>query len=503
MHGTLEQVSAWFGNSGARRLQVACVLVAVVTLLARIPFIVNPGMSTDSYAYLDGWPTWEQFAAQGRFGLYMVFRLFEAFAVDPRTFGTLLQGLGIAVFGLSAPLLFAAFSVDRQIRILPLCIGGLVVTLHPYAAEMLTFSEASFTASVAAAMGIVAIFLVARRPERWWLSVLLLVGALSIYQLLVNYACLLILFGALKIHLRTEKEARWSLAPYRGVMLAIGVLALSLLIYLVLQKAILAALDIKQVGRAAFLPLDRVGTRIDDLRTLTAFLWSRPLLVEYGGAARALLWLMVSAGWSAFAVYTIGRFRSRAVLPIIVMALVPLAGIGVVTVGAVWWPVPRILGGIVVVWAMGIYWLAWLATGRSARVLVAIAAGMLLLSMAAVGHRVHSDQKQLNVYDRALAQRVYTALSEVPGYTDETTITLVNTRLRWAHPLRLATAYMDLNLTAFADKVAHKGLLELSNGRRLNVVPANEEDVRYCERSPSWPQPGFVTLQDGRARVCL
>ncbi len=493
----------WLAMGHSRRLYAACVLVATMTLLARLPFIVAPGLSTDSYAYLEGWPTWEQFAGQGRFGLYLVFRLFEAFAIDPRTFGTLLQGVGIAVFGLSAPLLFAAFSSESQTRILPLSIAGLVVTLHPYAAEMLTFSEASFTASVAASMGIVAIFVVARSPARWWISALLLMGALSIYQLLVNYACLMILFGALKVYLRTGKEARWTFAPYRTVALAIGVLALSLVIYLVLQKSIIAALDIKQVGRAAFLPLDRLGTRLDELRTLTGFLWSRPLLVEYGTAASVLLWLLALGGWGALAAFVTLRGRQHALLPLVIMALVPMAGIGVVTVGAVWWPVPRILGGVVVVWAMGIYWLAWLARTGSARVMVCVAGGVLLLSMAAVGHRVHSDQKQLNIYDRALAQRVYTGLTEVPGFSDETPVTVVNTRLKWAHPLRLATAYMDLNLTAFADKVALKGVLELSNGRRLNVVPASEEDVQHCENAASWPQPGFATLHEGKARVCL
>lgn len=499
----MEKMGRQFSADGRYRLLMACAITAMVTVLARLPFIVAPGMSTDSYAYLDGWPTWEQFAGQGRFGLYLVFSLFEALAIDPRTFGTLLQGLGIALFGFSAPLMFAAFSAQNQIRLLPLCLGGLVVTLHPYAAEMLTFAEASFTASVAAALGVVAIFVVARRPDRWWLSSLLLVAALSIYQLLVNYACLMILFGAIKIYLRTEKDARWTLAPYRRVILAIAVLGLSLVIYLALQKSILATLGIQQVGRAAFLPLDGVGARLGDLKTLTGFLWSRPLLVDYGVAARALLWLLALGGWVGVALSAVRRDAAHALLPLAVMALVPLAGIGVVAVGAVWWPVPRILGGVVVVWAMGIYWLAWLATGRTIRMLVGVAGGVLLLSMAAVGHRVHSDQKQLNVYDRALAQRVYTGLTQLDGYTDDTPTVIVNTRLMWAHPLRLATAYMDLNLTAFADKVALKGLLELSNGRRLQVVPPSEDDVRRCKDAPAWPEPGFATLREGKARVCL
>ena len=90
VHGLMEKMGRQFSADGRYRLLMACAITAMVTVLARLPFIVAPGMSTDSYAYLDGWPTWEQFAGQGRFGLYLVFSLFEALAIDPRTFGTLL-----------------------------------------------------------------------------------------------------------------------------------------------------------------------------------------------------------------------------------------------------------------------------------------------------------------------------------------------------------------------------------------------------------------------------
>lgn len=499
----MADINTYVLASGRQRLQAACILVAVLTLLVRLPFIIDPGMSTDSYAYLDGWPTLEQLAGQGRFGQFLVFRLFGALAIDPLTFATLLQGLGIALLGLSTPLLFAAFSTDEQIRLLPLCLAGLVVTLHPYAAEILTFSEASFTALLATAMGVVAIYIVARRQARWWISVALLVAALSMYQLLLNYACLMILFGALKIHLRTQAEARWTLAPYRPLFIAAGVLLMSLVIYLVLHKTFVAALGIKEVGRAAFLPLGQIAARLEDMRTLTGFLWKRPLLVDYGVAARALLWTTVLCGWAVLAGYLLRRPRVTVLLPLAVMLLVPWAGIGVVAAGALWWPAPRILGGIVLVWAMGIYWLAWVACGRWGKRLVAATSAVLLLSFVAVGHRVHSDQQQLNGFDRLLAQRVYTGLIQLEGYTEQTPVAVVNSRLKWAHPLPLATAYMDLNLTAFADKRAIKGLLELSNGRRLQFALPGEADTRYCEAAATWPQPGFATMQADHALVCL
>lgn len=496
-------IDDFLGSRAIHKVLVASAIVTLVVLLGRLPFILSPGLSTDSYAYLDGWPTLEQLAGQGRFGQFLVFKMFGALAIDPLTFATLLQGLGIASFAMSTPLVFAAFSSDQQLRVLPLCVGGLVLALHPYMAELLTFSEASFTALLATAIGIAAIFLVARRSRLWWVSVAMLVAGLSLYQLLINFAGLMILFGVVVTYLRVGSAARPSWVHYRPLLVAAGVVTMALVIYLVLHKLIVTSLGISEVGRASFISPDQLGTRIRDLRALSVFLWERSLLVNYGTAAKFLLWTMALSGWLIASIVLLARRRTDACVPLLAMGLIPLAGLGVVAVGAVWWPAPRILGGIVLVWAMGIYWLAWFARGNLGRVLVAAGAGVLLLAFVAVGHRVHSDQAQLNGFDRLLAQRIYSRLAQVQGYTEQTPVVVVNTRLKWAHPLPLATAYMDLNLTAFADKRAVKGLLELSNGRKLQVVIPEAADVEFCNISASWPDPGFASMQQGRAIVCL
>lgn len=496
--------AAFTPAGGNRRLLVACMAVAAITLFARLPFVLAPGMSTDSYAYLDGWPTLAQLAGQGRFGQFLVFRLLEALAVDPLSFATLLQGVGLAVFGLAVPLMFAAFSTPQQNRLLPLCLAALVVTLHPYSAEILTFSEASFTALLATALGTVAVFLLARRPRWWWLSGVMLVAGLSMYQLLVNFVGLMVLFGFLQTYLRVGHVRRDAWPEYRPLLNAVMVMAAALVVYLVVHKAVVMSLGIQEVGRAGFLPLGKVGARFQEVLALGGFLWQRPLLVTYGPAAKLLLWAMALAGWMLLLIRLLLRPRTDAALPVVAMLLVPVAAIGVVAVGAVWWPAPRILGGVVAAWAMGIYWLAWLANGRLGRVLTGVAGSALLLGFIAVGHRVHSDQLQLNALDRLLAQRVYAELTHVDGFTDQTPVVVVNHRLSWSHVLPLATAWMDLNLTAFADKRAVKGVLQLSNGRVLNIVPALPADTEACNALPAWPSPGFATVRaSGGVLVCI
>ncbi|MGE8587773.1 MAG: glucosyltransferase domain-containing protein [Alcaligenes sp.] len=490
--------------TGGRRVLLACIVVATLTVLARLPFVLTPGMSTDSYAYLDGWPTLAQLAGQGRFGQFLVFRLLEALAVDPLAFATLLQGVGLALFAFTMPLMFSAFSTAQQNRLIPLCLAALVVTLHPFSAEILTFSEASFTALLATSMGVLAVFLLAKRPRWWWLAGIMLIAALSMYQLLINFVGLMILFGFLQTYLRVGNVRRHVWAEYRPLLNTVMVMAGALVVYLIAHKALVMSLGIQEVGRAGFLPLAKVGGRMQEVAGLGGFLWNRPLLVTYGPAAKFLLWALALTGWVFLVVRLLARPRADAALPIVAMLLVPVAAIGVVAVGAVWWPAPRILGGVVAAWAMGIYWLAWLADGRLGRVLICSAGGALLLAFSAVGHRVHSDQIQLNAFDRLLAQRVYTELTHVDGFTDQTAVVVVNRRLSWSHPLPLATAWMDLNLTAFADKRAIKGLLQLSNGRTLNVVPALPADIKACESLPAWPDIGFATARSsGDVLVCI
>ncbi len=489
---------------GIRRLFVACTVVTVLTLLARMPFVLAPGMSTDSYAYLDGWPTFEQLAGQGRFGQFLVFKLFGALAIDPLAFATLLQGVGLAVFAFTAPLLFAGFASPEQNRLIPICLAGLVVTLHPYAAEILTFSEASFTALLATAMGIASIFIVARRARWWWLASVMLIVALSMYQVLINYAALMILFGFLQIYLRVGRFRGAVREEYRPLLRSCLVLVGSVLAYLILHKALVALTGATEVSRAGLLPIGNVGARLHDIEALGGFLWDRSLLVTYGTAAKALLWGMAIAGWAFLLVRLLARPSAGVVLPLVVVALVPVAALGVVSVAAVWWPAPRVLGGIVAVWAMGVYWFAWFVNGRLGRLLVLAAAAMLLVGFTAVGHRVHSDQLQLNAFDRLLAQRVYDELIRLDTYNDQTPVVVVNRRLSWSHPLPLASAWMDLNLTAFADKRAIKGLLQLSNGRTLHVVLPDPADTRQCEALPAWPDTGFaVARSSGDVLVCL
>ncbi|MEG2803302.1 glucosyltransferase domain-containing protein [Stenotrophomonas sp.] len=486
------------------RLAQVCIAVTVITVLARLPFVVQHGLSIDSYFYVRGFPTMSQLFGQGRFGQYMVFVAGESLGFNALTFGTLLQGVGLICFAASVPLVFTAFDRDVQVSRSGLVLTSLLITLHPYSAEILSFSEASFTAQLATAMGIGATFLVARQPRRWWVGAILLVLALSMYQLLLNYIALMLLFGAIQLLVKRREGPVLDWQRYRGLAAPLLMTLVGLVAYMVAYKLVIAGFGLSETSRSQLLPLSMIGSRFDELVKLSDFLWKRPYIVQDAPVASALMWSAAALGWLCFVVWVAIRRPRQALLCLLLAALIPVAGIGVIAVGSAWWPVPRVLGGIVVIWGMGAYWLFYLLRQRWQQWAIAIPVGLAVLGASAIGHRIHSDQMLLNGYDKVLAAEIYHSLNQHPEFNDHARIAIVNRNMRWAHPAPLPTAYMDLNMTAFALTGAQQGILRMTTGHELSTVEPTPEHIAVCDTIPTWPAAGFTAvLPSGDAVVCL
>ncbi|MDF2817273.1 MAG: hypothetical protein K0S73_1213 [Stenotrophomonas rhizophila] len=501
---TFHSLTTFRTSDPAVRLLQVCIIVTFVTLFARLPFVVQHGLSIDSYFYVRGFPTMSQLFGQGRFGQYTVFKAGEAIGFNALTFGTLLQGVGLACFAATVPLVFTAFDRIGLVSRTGLVLTSLMVTLHPYSAEILSFSEASFTAQLATAMGIGATFLAARRPDRWWLSTILLVLALSMYQLLLNYIALMLLFGAIQLLVRERGAALREWQRYREFLAPVLMTVVGLAVYMVLYKIVIASFGLHKDSRSQLLALDMIASRFAELTQLSDFLWTRPYIVEDAPVASALMWAAAVLGWAAFVVWVVVKRPRQALVCLPLTALIPLAGIGVIAVGQAWWPVPRVLGGIVVVWSMGVYWLFYLFRGRWEQWAIGVPVGVSLLGAAAIGHRIHSDQMLVNGYDKLLAAEIYHSLNEHPEFNDQTRIAIVNRNMRWAHPAPLPTAFMDLNMTAFALTGSQQGILRMTTGHPLTTVEPTPEHIKVCDSIPFWPSKGYTAITpSGDAVVCL
>jgi len=482
-----------------------CIFVMVFCLLARLPFLLAPGLSIDSYTNLDGWPSMERFISQGRFGQYLVLQGLESIGVNPAAFATLLQGVGLAAFAFSAPLFFSAFGrADAQLRKFVIAVPSLLLVLHPFQAEILTFSEASFTALLAVALGIFSVFLAARIPRLWWLACAILIMAISMYQVVLNYVCLMFAFGALVECVNSDGKLRGNVARYRPLMVSFGMIFLALVLYLLINKALIAAFDVPVDGRGQTLPFDQFKTRWIDVYGLSKWLIDNPLFLEVSKFVRLAFWAIVIGGWGVLVLRLLKNWSAATPLALLIIFALPVLGLGVVLVGVSWWPVPRVLGGIVAIFAMGLYWLCASVQARWSKAGVTVLAGTFLLAAVAIGHRIHSDQVQLNTFDGFLAGKIYDELRGVDGFNEQMPVAVVNNRLKWSHPVNLPSTWMDMNISAYSVPAAVRARISLSTGRLLNIRQATESEVGICSKGPIWPENGFVSVQSGgSALVCL
>ena len=481
-----------------------CALVMLLCVLARLPFLIAPGLSIDSYTNLDGWPPMSRFVSQGRFGQYFLFQGLESLGVDPATFATLFQTIGFAAFAFTSPLFFAAFGRTLAAHRLALVLSSLLLVLHPFQAEILTFSEASFTALLAISIGLCAVFIVARSPRLWWLGAVLLVFALSLYQLVLNYVCLMVLLGMLLIYLRSEGPLRSHWGSYRPAIAGAAMVLVGLIAYLVINKVLITVLDVPMDGRGQTLAFDQIGTRWQDVKGFGSWLVGHPLFLVPSKAAGLIFWSFVLAGWGLLLVRVLRRWRAETPVAALVVLAMPAVGLGVVLLGASWWPAPRVLGGVVAVFAIGCFCLCVSSRARWAKAVVGSLAGMVLISSVAIGHRIHSDQMLLNAHDGFLAEQLYAALRTHGDFTEKTPVAVVNNTLKWTHPASLATTWMDMNISAFSIPSAVRARVALSTGRVLNIRQATEEETARCASTPNWPDQGFVSNStDGSLLACL
>lgn len=486
------------------RVFAAGLLTALIALVARSNFILQPAWSVDSYNNWLGWPGLDLFVQQGRVGQYLMIAALESFGFDRNSSASVLQGLGVAIFALIAPFMLAAFSRQERLPILPLVIAASLFVLHPFQAEILTFPEASFFPAVACALGVASITLVAHNQRLWWLGSLLLLAALSIYQLVLNYACIMVLFGLVLAWVEAstktgsfrEKDA---VRPFASSALTISA---ALFLYLLGNKVITFTLKADQEGRAQLIGIADLEIRVDQVVSLAQELLRMPLLIDLP-IPSILLWATVVFGWAFFLLKVVRNRTVSMVVPLSVLPMIALASLGVVLVGSTWWPVPRVLGGVTLVMACGMHLALTLPTPKWLRRGVIVTSLLVITTSIAVSHRIHADQLQVNSHDRYLAQLIYQRLIETQGFSEELPLVITNTRMLWTHPVAVRTVKGDLNISAFSVPWSTAGLFALSTGRRLDFKNPDEQDEEMCTALAPWPSPEAVVVLPDKALICL
>ena len=160
--------------------------------------------------------------------------------------------------------------------------------------------------------------------------------------------------------------------------------------------------------------------------------------------------------------------------------------LGVVLVRVEYWPIPRTMAHVGILWAACLVLAAGAATGRWVRGGLAVLATTILFSFVAVNQAILDDQLRLNVRDLAKANRMIAHMEGLPGFESVRRIAFVG--LQWRYPEGvMPTHWADLNLSAFGAPWSQVPLLREASGYDLRWATDPGEKAaakEYCSTAP-------------------
>lgn len=474
-----------------------------------------PGYAIDDYRLVLRAVPDSSMLSQGRFGQAILVRLLDLLQLDPEHARVFFVAFAIFVSAAFGTLLARYWNLEKSWW-LPAGVACLAAN-HPYTVEIFTFRTALGTAIWA--LAILSLLLV---PPRWsrrhllWGS-LLFALALSIYQLALHFALMIVVAGAaiwLTRTLRLGSARGWPprvrrlltfrrLVRHRNTAL-LTCIVLGTSLYAVLGLISARVLEAQLTQRTALLS----PTELDERAAMVLDVLELRLLGGSPLVPQATKWMLVSLlliTLAGLALHT-RPLRPRPLLlatAVVALLMVALAwSLGVLWVIQEFWPTPRVLAHIGIFWA-GALAVAYHASGRRARAVLALLTCLIVLSFVGSSNSALNDQVRLNTRDAHKANRILVRLETHPGFSAAASV--VVTGINWGYPLGYTTMDHDMNISAFGATWAQIDVLrELSGYDLRQPTPAEvARAIAYCRTVEPWPGFRSVTVRDGLAIVCL
>ena len=466
---------------------------------------LTSGFAIDDYVYFFGSDSLVPFSlSEGRWGSAAIFGLIDVLGVNP---------IGASVvFGLLNIFAFSVFiTVVIQILFpsmpkLLQALGGAVIVTHPYWAELYTFKISYLGATVSFAALAIAFSIALRRPKLWGIPnpipFLLFLFVISIGQANLNLVATVVFSGialsiARRYPVRLRESNTWATCLRLLFSLVAATLAYGAL--LLLQSMLTA----NNSSRVSLVGLDDIPGRGTAVATQIGYIFvgDEPI---FPLGAKLIFTLMVLASVSVWA-FRVLRIRSivRTITFVTLVTLSPLLIIGVVIVVEAWWPVPRVLQHVALLF--GLFFLIGLDLVRP----IAVKAFLVSLGLIstfvglALNAQVFADQRAINQLDHRTASLM---ISEIRNQSDITDIrTLVFSGSFWTYENRLQTVQGDLNISAFGAPWSQRKVVEYATGKLFENPKSEDISLadEICLESASWPETGSVHVLSDVAIICL
>jgi len=489
-----------WGRAGWRVFFTALVAGCVAKGAAFLPLY-----AVDDYRFLLQEPIFNRMLAEGRFGQWLVMKLFGALGFGTVHAGIFSTALGLVAFAGLGTAVIHHWGLPMR-GWLPMMAASLVA-IHPYSAEIFTFR--AVLATYALSILLLTLLLLPRR----WNGAGLLVGtlvfmlALSIYQSVLHFALMVFLL-ALAVRLSRQRRIRvpsaagWWTDRHYGF---IACVVFGTGIYFVAAAVARTLASLHATSRSQLLSSAAAATRLREIGDVLLYrFWQKDPMITIL-TKRLLLALLVLAVTQivlrAHPWDRAGRLATAAAaIGLLACSLIWTLGLSLVL--STFWPVPRTLSHVALLWSAALV-IACMGAKPLMRGLAALVAGLVLVGFVGMDNRIFSEQVRINERDFETASRIVARFENLAEY--EHIKRLVFIGKRDGYPLAVGTHDMDLNLSAFAAAWSQVPVLVETSGHDwTRADPDSQAQVaNYCRNVAPWPGPQSVTVQGDLGIVCL
>ncbi|MFH1812506.1 MAG: glucosyltransferase domain-containing protein [Pseudomonadota bacterium] len=486
----------------------AFLIAGAISLIAKGAALFPFAYASDTYVRIlrPGLPPTP--LSQGRFGQLILRNLFEAVGLVGPLPGTLYVAVALVCFLFVGIIICRLWGITRN-SCLMVSVMSIIAT-HPYQADIFTFGEFSFFMAVSLLLSFVAMHHAGHGMVRGVVAVGLLVAALSLYQLVLNYVLMTLIFmlifrvippGAGE-PVRTWKD---SLQDVRLVF-RLSIIVVSMACYWTIFRVSLYFFPEPLEGRTQIGGLGDLANRFREVLDTFWLILGRdePLMpvalkVIFGGLLVTGLILVIGRFWKRNApASALGAFG---VIILIGMAFLMILGITLPLV--VWWPVPRTLSAVSVFWA-GTAAMVYLLLREKAQKGLLVLLTLVLFCFAGINNSVWFDQLRVNMRDREMANRIVVKLESQPSFSSSMKLAVIGGH--WGYPLPIRTATGDMNISAFHSDWSKINLIREVSGYAFADCTTEDIEVAkaYCERAAAWPHKlSTAILFNNVGVVCL
>jgi hypothetical protein len=478
--------------------------VFVLSLIARC-YALLPGYSVDDYVLIqdEGGGSYPMAVAQGRLLFFAVREVLAALGAAPPLSGPvyeLLLALVLIAMGLAVCRLWG---IREHTGACAIAVS--FIALHPYQAEIFTFRTAPLLLALPLALAFGGLLACWRSRLAWLLSLLAVTCSLALYQAVLNYVAMALLFSIVFHLARVEDE---DLYPdfWRTLRSRVMLVVLGVVIYAAFTVTVWTITGIRFGGRDALISSQEIVPRLAAVakQWKVMFFGAEPILPL---ASKLLLLLTLAAGMLAYGL-SLRRGSPRAAIArrtaafgLAVAGGIPLC-IGLVLVLTDWWPVPRVLAQTGMFWG-GLLALMYRFARPAGRRILLTGYVVIMISFIGINNHIFYDQLRVNMRDMAKANRVLGRLEAQPGFDHAKGLTVNGAS--WGYPLPIRTAQGDMNISALYVSWAKVRLFDELSGQAFSAAPPEVEKKadEYCRNARRWPDQQSITMIDNYGVACL